>query len=289
LVQKVDKAWTAFYRFTYRQVNLKDVKISLVLLPEVARPVRVGIPSISLVEDKRDDAFDPHRGIYNTFDFGVADRIFGSQINYVRFLVRNATYHPITKRSLVARSTQFGNIYGFNFAPSDNGQIPLAERFFGGGGTSHRGFPENQAGPRDTTTGFPLGGTTLFFNQTELRFPLIGANIGGVLFHDMGNIYSSLSKFSLRARQHNDADFNYMVHAAGVGIRYRTPIGPVRFDLGYSINPPTYNGLDPNLSLDQLADLNQQNPCLPVPGIPVPCKLRNLGHLRWFFSIGQTF
>ncbi len=83
-------------------------------------------------------------------------------------------------------------IYAFNYSGDPLDAIPLAERFFGGGGTSHRGFRENQAGPRDLDTGFPLGGTALLFNQTELRFPLIGDNIGGVLFHDMGNIYSSI-------------------------------------------------------------------------------------------------
>ena len=72
--------------------------------------------------------------------------------------------------------------------------IPIAERFFGGGNLSHRGFPENQAGPRDDSTGFPLGGSAEFFNNTELRFPLLGENVTGVLFHDMGNVYSSIGQ-----------------------------------------------------------------------------------------------
>jgi outer membrane protein assembly factor BamA len=63
-----------------------------------------------------------------------------------------------------------------------------------------------------------------------------------VLFEDAGNIYSSLTKFSFRVDQRDLTDFNYMVHAAGFGVRYRTPVGPVRFDLAYSINPPKYNG-----------------------------------------------
>lgn len=285
LVHRLDKAWTAFYRFSYRSVNLKDLNISQYLVPAIAREVRVGIPSLSLVQDKRDDALDPHRGVYNTFDFGVAERIFGSEVNYVRFLVRNATYHPIGKRTVLARSTQFGNIFGYRYSPNDNNEIPLAERFFGGGGTSNRAFPENQAGPRDLITGFPLGGTTQFFNQTELRFPLIGANVGGVIFHDMGNIYSKLSDFSFRSRQRGLDDFNYLVHSIGFGIRYRTPVGPVRFDIGYAINPPSFNGLDPNLSSQELANLGPQ-PCTTDPS---KCQQRSLGHFRWFFSIGQTF
>lgn len=204
----------------------------------------------------------------------------------LRLLVRNATYYPIGKRLVLARSTQFGNIYGFHNSGDPAEAIPLAERFFGGGGTSHRGFPENQAGPRDTSTGFPLGGNALLFNQTELRFPLIGENIGGVLYHDMGNIYSSLGSFSFRVKQHDVQDFDYMVHAVGFGIRYRTPVGPVRLDIGYSLNPPHYFGF--NGSLQDLVNAGK-TPCSPPPGIPNQCAVQSVGHFQYFFSIGQTF
>src|SRR6185503_28544 len=112
----------------------------------------------------------------------------------------------------------------------------------GGGGTSHRGFGENQAGPRDLQTGFPIGGNAQFFNQVEMRFPLIGENIGGVLFHDMGNTYSTLNNLSFRVKQNDLQDFDFMVHAVGLGVRYRTPIGPVRVDMAYSLNPPRFFG-----------------------------------------------
>ena len=117
-----------------------------------------------------------------------------------------------------------------------------------------RAFPFNQAGPRDTgaplvpngpssqATGFPLGGNALLFNNVEVRFPFIGENIQGVIFHDMGNVFSKLSNISLRASQRNLQDFNYTVHAVGFGVRYRTPIGPIRGDLAYSINPPSFIG-----------------------------------------------
>ena len=161
------------------------------------------------------------RDSYNTVDFGVAEHILGSQRDFTRVLIRNASYYPIGKRVVLARSTEIGNISVFHYYGEPADELPLPERFFGGG-DSHRGFPEYQAGPRDDLTGFPVGGNALFFNQTEVRFPLIGDSIGGVLFHDMGNIYTSFSHFSFRVHQDNLQDFNYMEHAIGFGIRYRT-------------------------------------------------------------------
>jgi len=82
--------------------------------------------------------------------------------------------------------------------------------------------------------------------------------------------------------QRNSGDFDYMVHAVGFGIRYRTPIGPLRLDLAYSINPPAYNGFPGSYS--QLLQCTAANS-------PTPCQasLQQIGHFQFFFSIGQAF
>ena len=196
-------------------------------------------------------------------------------------LGRNATYYRLGEKLVLARETQFGWAPAFsipqNADPTD--AIPLPERFFGGGGNTQRGFPENQAGTRDLRTGFPLGGSALFFNNTELRFPLYGANINGVLFHDAGNIYSNLSNLSFRVTQKDVTDFDYMVHAAGFGIRFRTPVGPLRLDLAYSLNPPKYNGFPGNYV--QLVQCSAASNC--------QASLQRINHFQFFFSIGQAF
>jgi outer membrane protein assembly complex protein YaeT len=286
LTQRLSKSITVFYRLTYRRVGTSNLKITPFLIPLLSQPVRVGIGSFNFVQDRRDDPLDPHKGIYNTLDMGLAEHALGSQRNFMRFLARNATYHQLSKRLVLARSTEFGDMHAFNYNGNPLDAIPLPERFFGGGGSSHRGFPEYQAGPRDTETGFPLGGTALFFNQTELRFPLIGDNIGGVLYHDMGNIYSSLDNFSFRVKQRDLQDFDYMVHAVGFGVRYRTPVGPVRVDLGYSINPPYFFGFKG--TQQDLVNAGV-TPCSPPMGIPNQCVVQNVSHFQFFFSLGQTF
>jgi len=211
--------------------------------------------------------------------------------------LRNATYYKLTRNVVLARQTQLGVIAPFSppAGLSPQQSIPLPERFFSGGADSLRAFPYNQAGPRDTgeaimrggassqPTGFPLGGNALFVNNVELRFPFIGDNIQGVLFHDMGNVYSSLGNLSFRFHQKNVQDFDYAVHAVGVGIRYRTPVGPIRGDIAYSINPPAYVGFK-----GTPLELLQCNPAAPATGVcqGVP---QRIGHIQFFFSIGQTF
>jgi len=281
VLQRVTKPLTLFYRFSYREVTASQLKIDPLLLPLLAQSVRVGIASFNLVQDRRDDPTDPHKGIYNTLDLGLASKIFGSETSFVRVLGRNATYYKIGQKIILARQTQFGVMPAFDIPPNSDptDPIPLPERFYGGGGNTHRGFPENQAGPRDLLTGFPLGGSALFFNNTELRFPLYGANVSGVLFEDAGNIFSSLSKLSFRVDQRDVSDFNYMVHAVGFGIRYRTPVGPIRADLAYSINPPQYNGFPGNYA--QLVQCSVNNTC--------QASLQQISHFQFFFSIGQAF
>jgi outer membrane translocation and assembly module TamA len=125
------------------------------------------------------------------------------------------------------------------------------------------------------TTGFALGGNALLFHSTELRFPFLSDNITGVLFHDLGNIYSDLGSISLRYKQRDKTDFNYMVHAVGFGVRYRTPVGPIRLDLAYSLNPPAFHGLKGTYQ-DLLLGHGTQTD-------------QRVSHFQFSFSIGQAF
>jgi outer membrane protein insertion porin family len=285
LTQRYSKATTLFYRYAYRRVGVSDLKVTPFLLPTLSQSVRVGIAQLNAVYDRRDDPLDPHKGVYQTIDLGIAERALGSQRNFLRFLMRNSTYHQLSRRFVLARSLEFGDMYAFRFRGTALDSIPLPERFFGGGNTSHRGFGENQAGSRDISTGFPLGGTALLFNQTELRFPLIGEDIGAVLFHDMGNVYSSVKDISFRVRQRDLQDFNYMTHAVGFGLRYRTPVGPARIDLAWSINPPSFFGVRPGTSQQDLINAGV-NPCANVPGL---CTQTNVRHFQFHISLGQAF
>jgi len=275
--QKLNEASSLFYRFAYRRVQATNFASGFTQneVPLLSLPTRVGMPGISYIRDYRDNPLESSKGSYNTFDGGVAAGYFGSEADFSRVFLQNSTYHPVKKKYVFARSVRIGietplgntRILPPGQVCPDPAQtscpgisvIPLPERFYTGGGNSHRGFGLNQAGPRDPNSGFPVGGSGLFINNLELRFPpptlpFLQDNVSFAIFHDAGNVFDTghdMVHSLIRWRQKNpqlclqqstykQCDFNYISHAVGVGVRYKTPIGPVRFDFGYNLNPPAF-------------------------------------------------
>lgn len=330
--QIINKTSTMDYSFTYRQVKASNIQISPVEIPLLSLPVRVGEPGLSYVRNTRDNDLDPTKGMYIAGNAGVAASRFGSETDFSRVLIQNATYQafgknrPQDKKFVFARRTTVGveNPFG-NTSILPPGQacpsitestcanlvvIPLAERFLSGGGNSLRGFGLNQAGPRDPVTGFPLGGSGLFTNNVELRLPpiimpYVQDNMSFALFWDAGNVFTdgrSMLDNLLRWRQKDPSvcvqdnpaakqcDFSYMSHAVGLGVRYKTPVGPVRFDFGYNLNPPAFPSCQATPSFSgQVASTSY-------------CTKKNIGtatlpyfvpqhapHFNVYFSIGQSF
>lgn len=284
LGQRVNLARNVLYRVAWRQTGIVEdsLQVDPGLIPVLATPAKVGIISATLIEDKRDDPTDSTRGIYTSLDFGFASRALFSGSDFGRFLGRNSTYHRVRPKLVIARTTTIGVLEPVtsHFRDRTGFSIPLPERFFAGGAASHRGFPENQAGPRDGVTGFPIGGDFVFVNGLEARFPLLGNSLGGVLFHDAGNVYSKASNFSFRVRQKNVEDFNFMVHAVGFGIRYQTPIGPFRVDLAYSLNPPSFVGF---------RGTREELLGLPEDVLLLRRERQSVGRFQFHFSLGQSF
>jgi outer membrane protein assembly complex protein YaeT len=315
-VQTLDPASTLVYSFTFRRVRSSNIQLDPAEVPLLSFPVLVGLPEISYIRDTRDDKLGATRGTYTSLIGGVAASYFGSQTDFSQLEVQNSSYYswgknPATDRKYVfARTTQigledpFGNT--INLQPGEvlpTGSplqpIPLPERLLMGGGNSHRGFGLNQAGPRDPQTGFPLGGSALVLNSFELRLPPVSLpylqdNVSFALFHDAGNVFISGNDMlhSLkRWSQPNagicedpataqDCSYNYISQAVGLGVRYKTPIGPVRFDFAYNLNPPKFPSCQPDDSVTV-----QTNYC-PVKTSFSPQQVR---HFNVFFSIGQTF
>ena len=312
--QIINKTSLMTYRLTYRRVRASNIQTSSDQIPLLSQPTRVAIPNFSYIRNKRDNDLETTKGNYTTIDGGVADSHFGSETDFGRLLIQNSTYYSIGRKRnsdqkfVLARSTRLGveTPFGNTFMPQPGAEcnepqagqracLPLAERFFAGGGNSLRGFGLNQAGPRDPKTGFPLGGTALFINSIELRMPpptlpFFQNNISFVIFHDAGNVFTSghdLTRSLLRWSQKDpqlclhettasQCNYNYISHAIGIGVRYKTPVGPVRFDFGYNLNPPAFPLCTIVLKPGETCPAENFDP-------------KHASHFNVFFSIGQTF
>jgi outer membrane protein insertion porin family len=316
---------TLIYQISFRRVKVdpNTIQVAPNLIPLLSEPVRVGGPELTWVRDtRRPEPLDAQTGMYNSIQVFATDNVFlTSEANYAHFDWANSTYYALGKQKkyVLARNTRFGLERVFGEAKYES--IPLPERLYAGGPESLRGFPLNSAGPRDSLTGFPIGGAGVFVNQTELRLPnpqlpYFGNSLGFVLFHDMGNIFNNSSDIwpsALRIKQPHSStckaqqyltvaqqeqvtrssstnptglcDFNDFSHTVGVGLRYHTPIGPIRFDIGYNLNPPVFPVL---VTYGNSNATNSNNlTCYPNPNA-TQC-YGQAAHFNFFFSIGQAF
>jgi outer membrane protein insertion porin family len=215
--------------------------LSHLLVPELVvehdRNVHLSTFSSSLIRDTRDKPLDAHRGVFGTLTLGITPIALGSSANFAKLFGQYAYYKPV-------HSIVFANSIRLGFAKAFAGSfVPTSQLYFSGGGTSLRGFPINEAGPQrlvpfcnvlKSQTGcvsvtVPVGGRQLLILNSEARFPLgITKALGGVVFYDGGNVYSAINFHSLLS--------NY-TNTVGFGLRYATPIGPIRIDLGRNLNP----------------------------------------------------
>jgi outer membrane protein assembly factor BamA len=309
LTDQVSRTTTLFYRYSFRKIIVSNLNIPSEEIPLFQQPTLVSQFSTTWIRDTRDNPADATKGWYNSADFGIADTYFGSSASFLRVSYQNSSYHPIKRRFSFARSVRIGILDPYRDTislsfPAPNTLplprlIPLPERFFAGGGTSLRGFALNQAGPRDSVTGFPVGGQAMLVFNQELRFPMhlpyVGDKIGGTLFYDGGNVFSKVDRITLRWSSPKPVfdpanpkqclynctnELNYFSNTIGIGVRYATPVGPIRVDLGYQMNRPYF--------------------VIPIPcpsnTTPSTCPAGSLGfeatrlpRFQVFFSLGPSF
>ncbi|MCK5178546.1 MAG: BamA/TamA family outer membrane protein, partial [Candidatus Omnitrophica bacterium] len=114
---------------------------------------------------------------------------------------------------------------GYVDAYGDSAAVPIFERFFAGGARSIRGYNERKVGPLDTNTNDPIGGEGLFTANIEYTIPIVEF-VKLAAFFDTGNVWAEVEDFG-------SGDFK---SGAGLGLRVKTPIGPVNLDYGYPLN-----------------------------------------------------
>jgi outer membrane protein insertion porin family len=147
--------------------------------------------------------------------------LFGTESDYWKSFFKFQYLKPVIPQVVFSLLARVGLV---------TGEISLPERFFAGGSYSFRGEYFDYLGPKDPETGQPVGGRALFLLNAEARFPIIPLlkALSGAVFFDLGNVFPYIDDFR----------FQDLEAALGGGLRYRTPLGPVRFDVAWNIHTP---------------------------------------------------
>lgn len=231
----------------YRVVEVDKLAAGVALsdLERDARPVQLANFFPSFLYDRRDDPVLPSRGFSSLAQFQYSFPLLGAQGDFLKVFLQQTQLFPFkagrTGRQMVlAASLRAGGIEAFRELASADDTTDLAsrnifisERFFSGGSTTHRAFGRDELGipgqtlilPTGKSSFVPIGGNGLLLANLELRFPLAGA-LGGVVFADSGNVWADW----------RDIDLSEVRTGVGVGLRYLSPIGPLRIDFGWKLD-----------------------------------------------------
>jgi outer membrane protein insertion porin family len=248
---RVSPQYSVAGRYSYERTRLFDERFTDAEKPLIDRlfpQVRLSKVSGSFIRDTRNDILDPAGGTFAVVDSEVAPRVLGSEVGFAKTFLQGFGYYrlPVPRRMVLALGARLGLAHGFRrLVPrvDSEGQpvtdpggqpivdvvqdLPASERFFAGGDTTVRGYSLDRLGTDATIspTGFPTGGNGLVVLNSEIRTALVGS-LGAVGFLDVGNVF----------RRVGDISLDELRAAAGVGLRYQSPVGPIRIDLGFKLD-----------------------------------------------------
>jgi outer membrane protein insertion porin family len=246
--KRFSQDFIAYLSYYFERISIFDLPpdFSVEEIQRNAQPIRLGRIGPSFIRDKRDNKFDPTAGNQTVGSFFVAATALGGNEQFVKFTIEHTRYYAIRR----FRDTVYSFTGRVGLATPFGGKqsLPISERFFGGGARDLRGFGFEEAGPqivvrkRDVDGNIetdsngdpilvlsPLGGNALLVITNELTFPLWGP-LGMAVFSDTGNVFARVRDFTI----------GNMTETVGVGLRLKTPVGPVRFDYGFLVvnRPP---------------------------------------------------
>jgi outer membrane protein insertion porin family len=238
ITRRINRTLGISGRYGIDKTELVRIKSNFAAQPDIDRlfpQVRLSSVASSLIRDTRVDPLEPTGGSLIGADAELAARRIGSQVGFFKTFLQGFTYRqlPRARSTVLVFGARVGLATGFPRTVTTDGvttiveDLPASERFFAGGDTTVRGFTLDRLGAPDTidSDGFPTGGNGLIVLNAEARIPLRGG-LGAVAFVDGGNVWPTVS----------DMDFSQMRGSVGFGLRYRSPVGPIRVDLGFKLD-----------------------------------------------------
>ena len=229
------KANLLFLRYSFSKTDLTRIEIPALVPPE-DQHVRLSTFAVNLTRDTRDNPLDEHKGMLQSAELDFNPAKLGSSVSFAMLNLQSAYYKQIFHGIIWANSIRIGLAQ-----PFAGSQVPLSEKYFTGGGNTLRGFPLDSAGPQRevpvcsaapvscSLIQVPTGGNELLILNSELRIPLpIRKGLSLVTFYDGGNVFPTVGFHDFTSLYSNNV---------GLGLRYATPIGPIRIDVGQNLNP----------------------------------------------------
>ncbi len=223
-VEKTYNALKTSLTYQYEIVTNYNVQQAAELTPEDSGHVLISSLNPAVVWDLRDNPFNPTRGSIHGANLKEAMDLLGSKANFSKVTVQSSWYVPVAERKVLALSARAGMAW----PQKDTTEVPINERFYLGGSTTVRGYIQDSIGPPSdaaaTSSKIPTGGDGMIQLNAEMR--LNTAEGGGVVFFtDAGNVWvqQAIHLDELRA-------------SYGMGLRYNTPVGPLRVDYGQKIH-----------------------------------------------------
>lgn len=210
-----------FYRLEEIKISNVDDNSSKDFKNEEGRNLLSSL-TLELAQDTRDNIFNPGKGYVLSGSIEDAGGIFFGDKDFVKGTVSAAYYHTFFEKVVLEVKGRMGleNAYG------DSSEVPIYERFYAGGANTIRGYRERYVGPRDPGSNEPIGGEALLVGNAEVTFPIYEKVLKGAIFYDVGNVWRRAEDFI--------AGGNYR-SGVGVGVRVKTPVGPVKVDYGYPL------------------------------------------------------
>ncbi|HDY72397.1 MAG TPA: outer membrane protein assembly factor BamA [Nitrospirae bacterium] len=219
IVRNLSKRLKGELSYNYSIVKTFDISPDVVLSREDTGTLAISSITPGILYDQRDNPFDPHNGFLLGSSLKVASSYLLGETDFVKLNLQGSFFRTVYKGVVLALSLKGGFAQGYG----DTRELPVVERYFLGGRNSVRGFPQDELGPKGTD-GTPTGGNAFLLTNIELRTSL-GKGIGLVFFFDSGNVWRTIDDIDLSMR-----------YTAGLGLRYSTPIGPIRIDYGYKLD-----------------------------------------------------
>ena len=236
-----------FGTYTLEGVDVIPTGTSALQLRNQFTAGRTSSMRFSFNYDKRDNRLFPTNGHLESASAEFATSLIGSQNLFQRYRVIERRYRPLFWGLVAKVNLSLGYIRSTDPL---NRPISISEKFFAGGINSIRGYSLRSISPtkkilasRDPDAGvldYAVGGNKELITNWEIEFPIVeSAGIRGVVFYDMGNVFAESENF-FQSSQRPDANGNGtlplgLFHSTGFGVRWFSPLGPLRFEVGFPL------------------------------------------------------